>query len=102
MSKISVESKFSVGQDVQIKGTGEHFKIDQIVTTTCSGGTQIQYEGWIVFDKAGVYKKATRKLLGEPYNEDWVIDYQKKMLMNEVHLEEIKEEIPDEKNNDTD
>ena len=56
---IKVDTKFEVGQVVNVKGTLTQLFIEMIHTVTCTAGTQVTYEGFIAMQEP-VWGNSTR------------------------------------------
>lgn len=57
--KLTFESKFNVGDIVRLKGTiNQKFVINNVISETCPGGTQILYAGVICMPNHQVYRRS--------------------------------------------
>ena len=87
--KISIESKFEIGQTVAIKDAVQRLVINNIFTETCHGGTQILYKGILLFPA----EKFRFNLENEGKEQLYIWDtakYSEGLAINESMLEEIK------------
>ena len=67
--KIEVEAKFGVGDLVTVKGAKERLRITQVVTITCSVGTQVSYEGRVHGISADYLNKEKKYTASASYNQ---------------------------------
>lgn len=76
--KIEINTLFGVGEIVKFKGAEQRFLINNVITETCPGGTQILYDGAILFPK-------------DTYRTERKIEYffDKSLRVNENLLEKI-------------
>lgn len=83
---INVETKWKVGDIVAIRTGGARLIIEQIITVTCPAGTQIFYEGFMIYGELHrVYSKANMPLEWQVRGTD-----PKVVRFNETSLEDIK------------
>jgi hypothetical protein len=78
--KLEFKSAFNIGEIVKFKGACQRFLINNILSETCPGGTQILYRGVMLFPKDSFRKTAVD-------NIEWVFD--KEMNINENLLEKL-------------
>lgn len=75
---MQIDNKFKVGSVVKFKDSDRmRFRITQIDTATCCGGTQVFYAGHVLFHE----RFSSRK-------EDWLIESTQKKFAEDL-LEEI-------------
>lgn len=88
--EIKVNSKFEIGDIKKLKGsTQQKMLIHEIITTTCSGGTQIFYAGALLIKKDN-YGLTARGWQGSGFEkeppEEWTLD--KEIKVEEILLED--------------
>lgn len=77
-----MKHEFKIGETVKIKGVQQVFLISEIITVTCSAGTQTLYDGFVLMPKYDSYADVKEKKDPEYYMD-------KKDRFNEVLLEKI-------------
>jgi len=82
--RITIESKFEIGEIVSVKGAEQRLLINNIVSETCCGGTQILYKGIMLCPDP----RHGANFLREGEKEKYFMD--KDILINEMMLEKLR------------
>jgi hypothetical protein len=82
--KHEFEHKFKVGDIVQFKGSINRLVINNVLSETCPGGTQILYRGVALHPDPNHYRWEDKSL-------KFIAIWDKPVTVNEAMLEEIKE-----------
>lgn len=80
--KIEIKTLYNIGDTVKIKGASQRVLINNVITETCPGGTQILYKGIMLFPKDSFRVENSRV--------EWI--FEKELTINENLLETLDKE----------